>query len=397
MKDGVCGPKVSSLREIADIQYGLTAKANSEPVGPKFLRITDIQDGEVDWNTVPYCAPDPKKAAKCQVKKGDILFARTGATTGKSYLIADDVEAVFASYLIRVALKSNDAMPEYLALFFQTDEYWERIALGTEGAAQGGFNASKLGALEIPLPPLEEQKRIVAKLDQAFTALDRARAHAEANLADAGELFVSFLDDQLAIGNADWPRHKLEDLGKIQTGGTPKKADTQSYGDFIPFIKPGDFRPDGSLVLDNDGLSKTGAKKARIIPAGSALMVCIGATIGKAGFTEVDITSNQQVNAISPAEGISGNFLYYQFISPAFQKEVWKRSGQATLPIINKSKWSEIEVSVPADIETQNEVVEKLREMRRHVETLMDEYQTDLTDLADLRQSLLHKAFSGQL
>ena len=83
----------------------MTASASSQPVGPKFLRITDIQDGLVDWDAVPWCECDGRSAADARLKAGDIVFARTGATTGKSFLIREcPINAVFASYLIRVRM-----------------------------------------------------------------------------------------------------------------------------------------------------------------------------------------------------------------------------------------------------------------------------------------------------
>lgn len=234
-------------------------------------------------------------------------------------------------------------------------------------------------------------------LDQAFAAFDLARANAEANIDAAKEIFNSALDATLVIDGKGWGRRKLSALGVIQTGTTPKASDQRSYGNFIPFIKPGDFKPDGSLELNSAGLSKEGSRNARRIAPGSALMVCIGATIGKAAYTDVEITTNQQINSISPFDGVSGEFLYHQFITPTFQRELMKRAAQATLPIINKSKWSDIEVAVPPDLTTQIEAVRKLREVRRHVEALLAASEDRIKELGALRQSLLQAAFSGQL
>ena len=259
------------------------------------------------------------------------------------------------------------------------------------------LNQGRLRDIPIPLPPLKEQKRIVAVLDQAFAALDRARAHAEANLADAENLFASELDAEIAEGSNGWARRPLSSLGAIQTGSTPKTTEPGNFGDDIPFITPGDFRTDGSLDTDNRGLSKRGASKVRLIPSGSALMVCIGATIGKAGFTEIEVATNQQINAITPNDDVSGEFLYYQFITPRFQKELRKRAGQATLPIVSKGKWSELTVHVPPSLSTQMQVVAKMRDMRAHSERLQASYRAKLADISTLRQSLLQKAFSGEL
>src|SRR5690606_3807521 len=113
---------------------------------------------------------------------GDIVFARTGATTGKSYLVNNPQKSVFASYLIKVHINSAGLSPAYLNLFFQTKSYWDSINAGISGSAQGGFNASKLSELSIPLPPLPEQQRIVSILDEAFAAINKTKTNAEQNL-----------------------------------------------------------------------------------------------------------------------------------------------------------------------------------------------------------------------
>lgn len=174
-----------SLAEVSDlIDYGVTASANPEPVGPKFLRITDIQDGDVDWGAVPYCDADERKLRSSRLRPGDIVFARTGATTGKSYLIRECPDnAVFASYLIRVR-PSPRIDPRFLAHFFNSAGYWEQISLKAAGAAQPGVNASKLEELILPLPPIDEQRRIAAILDQA----DALRAKRRAALAQLDEM-----------------------------------------------------------------------------------------------------------------------------------------------------------------------------------------------------------------
>lgn len=265
------------------------------------------------------------------------------------------------------------------------------------GAAQPQITQTSLRRIEVPLPPLDEQKRIVAILDQAFAALDRARANAEANLAHSAELFFTEVGTVFAEGSNSWTRRTLKSLGTIQTGSTPKTSEPGNFGDDVPFITPGDFRTDGSLDTGNRGLSKQGAAKARLISSGSALMVCIGATIGKAGVTAVDIAANQQINAITPNDDVSGEFLYYQFLLPTFQNELMKRAGQATLPIVSKGKWSELEVVVPPSLALQVQVAAKLRELRAHTERLETRYRAKLADLTALRQALLQQAFSGAL
>ena len=196
---------------------------------------------------------------------------------------------------------------------------------------------------------------------------------------------------------AGWTEERLDQLGQLQTGTTPRTSEAGNNGDHIPFIKPGDFRKDGSLDYENEGLSEAGLNSSRLIKKGSALMVCIGATIGKAGYTEMNISANQQINAITPRNGIVGKFLYYQMISKRFQREVLANAGQATLPIINKSKWGNLSIFLPPDFAAQVRIASKLDDLSLKTSQLQDVYQSKQRKLAELKQAILQKAFSGEL
>lgn len=155
-----------------NLQYGYTASAVAENVGPRLLRITDIQDNQVQWPSVPYCTIDKDQIEKYSLRPGDIVFARTGGTVGKSFLInAIPEPSVFASYLIR--LTSHPSMrAKYLYYFFQSASYWEQIGL-KKGGLQGNVNATTLSSLNLPLCPEKEQQRIVEKIDELFSDLDK--------------------------------------------------------------------------------------------------------------------------------------------------------------------------------------------------------------------------------
>ena len=142
-------------------QYGYTASASTEEIGPHLLRITDIQNGSVNWETVPYC--DCPKPDKYLLEKNDILFARTGPT-GKSFLVEECPTAVFASYLIRLRVREW-VTPQYLYAFFQSPDYWAQVSASTSVSAQPNCNATKLANLRVPIPPLEQQQSIVAYLN----------------------------------------------------------------------------------------------------------------------------------------------------------------------------------------------------------------------------------------
>ena len=170
--------------------YGYTESANDSPVGPKFLRITDIQNDVVNWQKVPYCICSQETKEKYLLKTGDIVIARIGATTGKAYIIDDCPEAIFASYLIRVRTK-DDLLPVFLAQYFRSNNYWRQIDKSKGGRLKGGVNIPILGHLILPLPPLSEQRAIA----NIFRAIDDKTAALEREVKLIDELFHAMLEE----------------------------------------------------------------------------------------------------------------------------------------------------------------------------------------------------------
>ena len=174
-----------SLGEVVrQIDYGHTASAKDTAAGPRFLRITDIQDRGVDWSQVPGCNVSSDEIAKYRLAPGDLVFARTGATTGKSYLIRDCPAAIFASYLIRLRPEKG-ILPSFLSHFFQSPAYWLQVSQKKKGTGQPGINATILSTIQAPVPPEPQQSLIVEALDSYLTRLDAATEglkRVEANL-----------------------------------------------------------------------------------------------------------------------------------------------------------------------------------------------------------------------
>lgn len=144
-------------------QYGFTETASDKEIGPKFLRITDITDKGVDWDTVPYCKCPSDKIEKYKLCKGDILFARIGATTGKSFIIAECPLSVYASYLIRVRTIES-VIPLFLYYFFQSEGYWKQINANKGSSLKQGVNGSILADMIVPMPLNKEEQEEISKI-----------------------------------------------------------------------------------------------------------------------------------------------------------------------------------------------------------------------------------------
>lgn len=154
------------------VHYGYTASA-ADKGNYKLLRITDISSGYVNWDTVPFCHVDEKAISKMKLAQNDLVIARSGASVGTAYLIKElKCDAVFASYLIRVIPKLDLVYPKYLEIFCKSPFYWKQIQKSSTGTAQLNVNAKSLNNLDLPLPPLEEQMRIVAKVEELFALID---------------------------------------------------------------------------------------------------------------------------------------------------------------------------------------------------------------------------------
>ena len=155
------------------IQYGYNAPAQSTG-DIKMVRISDIQNGKILWETVPFCNITEENIPTYLLRKNDILFARTGGTVGKSYLVKDTLEnAIYAGYLIRTRYNDKLLCPEYLKFFMESNLYWIQLRNGTIATAQPNCNGKTLSKMILPLPPLAEQHRIVAKIEELFTLVDK--------------------------------------------------------------------------------------------------------------------------------------------------------------------------------------------------------------------------------
>lgn len=245
--------QTKTIEEICEQpEYGYTASASYEEIGPKFLRITDIQNNYVDWNKVPHCLYEGR--GNHYLKSNDIVFARIGATTGKSYLIKNPPRAVYASYLIRLRTIPETILADYLYFYFQTHNYWKQINSNKGSSLKGGINASVLSNIIILLPPLPTQKKIayiLSTIQGKFQLIDKQiAAFEDLKKSTMERLFTKGLDGN---GISNWqtktikvPLHELCDL---QNGFAFRSKDYVPYSNTLN-IRMSNIRPDNNFDIE---------------------------------------------------------------------------------------------------------------------------------------------------
>ena len=232
LPEGWCWTTIDFISE--SILYGVSESAKTSGEY-KLLRITDIQNGRVDWTTVPFADYDCSKVNQYILRDCDILFARTGATVGKSYLsTSTPSNAIYASYLIRVRPNSM-LSPQYVKYYFESGYYWEQISINSVGVGQSNVNGSALGGLIIPIPPIAEQKRIVREAAKFLRLVDILEVERETLTGALSRIKEHVLD--LAIHGKLVPQDPsdepaIELLKRINPDFQP--SDNLHYGDKLP-------------------------------------------------------------------------------------------------------------------------------------------------------------------
>lgn len=388
-----------SLGDLIDLQNGYAFKSSEYAEQGYFLmRITNVQQGFISKHNPKYVSiPINSKLKQFILNEGDILMSLTGDVGRVGIISKNHLPAALNQRVARVIIKSeNKVQKKYLFALLNSEKIRKEIEVLGHGAAQLNVSTKDILGIKVSIPPLTTQQKIVAKLDVIFAEIHKATVATEANAKNAEGLLKSYLTEIFQYRNGDWQEVKIKDVGHVITGNTPKTSEVENYGDFIPFVKPGDFNGDGSIDLEKQKLSKVGMSKSRVVKGGSALMVCIGATIGKCGFTDIDVVTNQQINSITPIPEFNHKFIYLQMLTNEFQNKVIECSGQATLPIINKSKWESLTLRFPA-LEKQLAIVKRYESLLEQTSILRHSQIIKAKNLHLLKNSIMKQAFNGKL
>lgn len=396
------------------IQYGYTAKSGIRETSYRYLRITDIQNGRVKWENVPFCEIEPEKVEKFLLKENDIVFARTGATVGKSYMIGSlPFPSVFASYLIRVSIYLTFE-PKFIKYFFSSLSYWNQITDSASGIGQPNVNAKKLGKVTFPLPPLGEQRRIVAKLDGLMGHVEELQAR----MARIPELLKTFrqsvltqavtgkLTEEWREGRelGEWESTRLSNLvsEKPRNGFSPKGVGyiTPVKSMTLSATTSGRFNPSYVKYLDikkPDNGSYLWLKKGDILVQRSNTLEYVGtsAVYDQPDFEFIypDLMMKIKVN-----NRVINYYMHY-CLSEKNVKEYFKENASGTagnMPKINQKVVLGTPIPLPP-LSEQEEIVRQVKSLFAKADAIEARYEVLKERLDHLPQALLAKAFRGEL
>ena len=388
------------------VQYGYNAPAM--PSGRiRMVRITDIQDGRIKWDSVPYCQIEEARIPRYKLQMGDILFARTGGTVGKSHLINETpLEAVYAGYLVRTQCASS-ILPRYAKLFLESELYWEQLKVGMVATAQPNFNGEKLSAMLLPLPPLAEQKRIVAAIDELFRVVDSLGAAAGSlevaakrldkkilDLAIRGKLVpqdpsdepVSELLKRIAITSHKSPCKNHEasieppfkipkswewaKLGTISNYGQCRSVDAQSMSAETWSLDLEDIEKEtGRLIVRKTAADKKSTSSKHLFCKGMVLYSKLRTYLNKVLVADMDGVCTSEIVPISVATGIIPEFLRIVLISPYFLQYTASKGYGVKMPRVGTNDMRESLIPIPPSAEQQR-IVDRVQELK-HIVALL--------------------------
>lgn len=357
-----------------------------------FIRTSDV--GQIRFGEIGTAADllNEQGVEKLRlVPKGTVLMPKSGASTFLNHRVVTTADAFVSSHLATITPKDGITDPRYLLYALSQVAAQDLLPENSYPS----LNLNLIKTIKIPLLPLEEQQRIVAVLDEAFEGLDRARAHAEANLENTNEFFRNTLAKR--TNSEGFPRVILSEFCDVRDGthDTPKYVDSG-----VPLVTQKNIRPDG-LSLENVKLishdDHAAIHRRSNVAEGDILISMIGVNRGMSCLVDRDdVFSIKNVGLIKSTSEVNMNFLLYYLKSADAEKYVQEATNGGAQPFIGLGKLRAFPTPLP-ERAVQDRIAAELTEMRESVNVLAANYQTQIQDLDDLRQSLLQKAFAGEL
>ena len=301
------------------------------------------------------------------------------------------------------AIRASDKVNNDYLFYFLLKH--ESEIVGNVGAVFNSINKNQIGNIPIPIPPIEEQKQIVAILDKAFTAIDQAKANIEKNIVNAKELFQSKLNAIFSQKGAGWEEKRLKEITtKIGSGATPRGGQSSYKESGISLIRSMNVHDDGFRDRKLAFIDDEQARKLNnvTIEENDVLLNITGASVARCCIVDnhfLPARVNQHVSIIRLKEGIMSNkFLHFALTSKETKNLLLGIGEQgATRQAITKVQIENFKIAFPSKIEVQDELLKSLEILQKKVIQIESNYIKKLADLEELKKSILQKAFSGEL
>lgn len=400
MKDGW---ETKPLAELCDFQRGLTYAKGDEVDSSNnvVLRANniDLATNRLDFSELKYISGKVVVPTHKLVRPGSLLICTASGSKshlGKVAFIDNDYGYAFGGFMGQLT-PCQTLVPKFLFHLMTSETYKEFITALSDGANINNLKFDDLGKFHVPVPPLAEQQRIVGVLDEAFAGLGTAQAHAAQNLQNARALFESHLQSVFTHRGEDWVETKLEDVCDFQNGFAFKSSTFRETG--CPILRISNIQ-DGKvdtekLVCFDPKDYRENLNRYRIVQ-GDLLIAMSGATTGKLGFNTEDTVFylNQRVGKFEPGPQLNKRFLFY-FLSTKVEENL-RISAGAAQPNLSTEQIKGFVLPLPNRAE-QDAAVERLDALAAETQNLARLYEQKLAALAELKKSLLHQAFSGEL
>ncbi len=377
-------------------------KKDQSPSGIRLIQTGNVGDGSFKnrLSKARYISTDTFDDLKCtEILAGDCLVSRLPYPVGRSCIIPDTGERMITAVdcsIIR--FKRDTAFPEFFRYYSQSRSYLASVDEYCTGATRRRISRKNLGKVLIPLPPLPEQERIVAILGEAFAAIATATANTKKNLANAQEFFESELTRAFSQNRDRWAEKYLEELsldfGRGKSKHRPRNASFLYGGDY-PFVQTGDIRISEHIISNyTQSYSEAGLSQSKLWPVGT-VCITIAANIAETGILGFDACFPDSVIGMVPdLEKTSGG--YVEYMLQFFKKELQRQGKGSAQDNINLGTFKGQKFPF-APLPEQQAITAKLDALSEQTNTLKKVQQHKLTALNELKQSILHKAFTGEL
>lgn len=360
--------------------------------GIPILRLQNIGKGYFINKDIKYISA--KKAEELKYhsfKAGDIVLAKLGMPIGKTCIVPNEFKAgIIVADVVRIRPDKEIVDYKFLEYFLNTDESVKQLTGNVTGATRPRVNLSDVRNIEFNLPPLDEQKRIVAILDECFVAIDKAKANAEQNLKNAKELFESYLEEVFAKKGEGWEEKRLGEVCEIIMGQSPKGETYNSDGHGVPLINgPVEFGP---KPFSSTIMSKYTTEPTKFCKQGDLILCVRGSTTGRMNIAGFDGCIGRGVAAIRYTHCQE----WVNFLILSSRKKIYNLGSGATFPNVSSESLKDLRIPV-APLKIQQSMVNRFKALQVESQKIEAIYKKKIQDLEDLKKSILEKAFRGEL